>query len=188
MTFSIEVQMKFFAGIDPGLDGCLCLILPDGKVEFRDVPTFTIKSGKKQKRKYNIPAMAELLAPLQKRFQRVDSSGFEVLVALELVHAMPGQGVTSMFSMGHGLGIWEGLLAAFRIPFQFVTPQRWKKLLMDGQGQDKDASRQIAMRLFPAQADRLNLKKHHNRADALLLAEYLRRTGLPERVEVEEIA
>lgn len=46
--------------------------------------------------------------------------------------------------------------------------------MMNGQGKDKDGSRLVAMRLFPEASDRLHLKKHHGRADALLIAEFLR--------------
>ena len=88
---------------------------------------------------------------------------------------MPEQGVTSTFSMGHGLGLWEGILSALGVPYQMVTPQAWKKAMMAGQEKEKDASRQVAMRLFPSTIPKLSLKKHHGRSDALLIAEYLRR-------------
>ena len=38
----------------------------------------------------------------------------------------------------------------------------------------KDESRARALELFPAAVDYLRLKKHHGRADALLIADYLR--------------
>jgi crossover junction endodeoxyribonuclease RuvC len=81
-----------------------------------------------------------------------------------------------MFTMGRGLGTWEGVLAGLGIPYELVTPQRWKKALMDGMGKDKDASRLQAIRLFPAIAGQLARKKDDGRADALLIAEYGRRT------------
>jgi hypothetical protein len=40
---------------------------------------------------------------------------------------------------------------------------------------EKDESRLKALQLFPQCADNLKLKKHHGRAEALLMAEYLRR-------------
>jgi crossover junction endodeoxyribonuclease RuvC len=55
-----------------------------------------------------------------------------------------------------------------------VTPQRWKKTMLDGQGKDKDAARFKAQALFPQ--IELHLKKHDGRADALLIAEFARRT------------
>ena len=44
----------------------------------------------------------------------------------------------------------------------------------------KDASRVKAMQLFPLAAKDLSLKKHHGRADALMMAYYAAITGVPE--------
>ncbi|MGL4498487.1 MAG: hypothetical protein ACRCU2_05435 [Planktothrix sp.] len=95
------------------------------------------------------------------------------IIIIENVHAMPGQGVTSMFSFGMGYGIWLGIIAALSIPVEFVTPQTWKKHY--SLGSDKESSRVTALQLFPSQSENLKLKKHHGRAEALLLAEFLRR-------------
>jgi hypothetical protein len=46
--------------------------------------------------------------------------------------------------------------------------------MLDGQGKDKDAARFKAQALFPQ--IELHLKKHDGRADALLIAEFARRT------------
>ena len=97
------------------------------------------------------------------------------LIGIEKIHSMPGQGVASMFSMGEGFGIWQGILQAFFMPTTFITPQAWKKALMAGMPKEKDASRIRAIQLFPSVAEELKLKKHHGRADALLIAEFLRR-------------
>ena len=64
--------MKFI-GIDPGLNGAVC-ILENSKVSFFDTPTFMIKGGKKDKREYNTVEMAEYLS---------FSKPGEVIVALE---------------------------------------------------------------------------------------------------------
>jgi len=101
---------------------------------------------------------------------------FEIrLAALEKVGARPGQGVSSMFAFGRNLGAWEGLLAALRIPYVMPTPQQWQKgLVMPSDGADpKERALAVARRLFPAA--NLTLKKHHGRADALLLAWWARR-------------
>jgi len=97
--------------------------------------------------------------------------------ALERVGAMPGQGVTSMFHFGENYGLIQGFLMAFDIPFELVTPQRWKKAFeVTG---DKNSSIAVAKRLFPG----VNLKRtpgshkgDDGMAEALLLAEYARRT------------
>src|SRR5438132_2118900 len=129
-----------------------------------DTPVARVKGVKKTRTEYQPQAMAALLR---------NFVGARCTTALELVHSMKGQGVVSTFGFGRGLGLWEGILAALRIPYQLIPPQRWKAAMLHGMGKEKDASRIAAQRLFP-NAD-LSLRKHHGRAEALLLAEFLRR-------------
>ena len=128
-----------------------------------DTPTALVE-GESTKRKYLTPSMALLLQP----FQGVRG----VLAVLENVHSMPKQGVASSFCFGEGKGMWEGILAAYGIPTELVSPQRWKKEIMADQGKDKSAARFKAMALFPYLADQLKLVKHDGRAEALLMAVY----------------
>lgn len=152
-----------YIGIDPGLSGAVGVITPEYQHVF-DTPTVMVNT----KRKYLVGAMACLLRPFANRQ--------DVIVILENVHSMPKQGVSSSFSFGEGKGMWEGILGAFDMPFDLVSPQRWKKEIMADQGKDKSAARFKAMALFPALADQLKLVKHDGRAEALLMAEYGRRT------------
>lgn len=101
---------------------------------------------------------------------------------LERVGAMPKQGVTSTFSFGENYGFIKGLLTAYSIPFELVTPQKWKKEF--GVTRDKNTSISVCKRLFPdvdlRKTDRCR-KDHDGKAEALLLAEYARRKfGRPE--------
>lgn len=95
---------------------------------------------------------------------------------LEKVGAMPGQGVTSMFSFGKSAGFIEGVLAAYGIPYQLVPPQTWKKAF--SLNSDKQTSIEVCQRLFPdvslMRTDRCK-KPHDGMAEALLMAEYARR-------------
>ncbi len=154
-----------FIGIDPGFDGAVAVLDDDGPVvAVCDTPTLVVTgAGDKSKRVYNVSAMLDILAPY---------AGIPARVMLEQVHAMPGQGVRSMFVFGEGLGLWQGILAALQIPYEMVPPRRWQSILLHGMGKGKDAARVKAMRLFPT-VD-LSLKKHAGRADAILLAEYSR--------------
>jgi hypothetical protein len=151
--------VKTYIGIDPGLDGAVAII-EEGKDPFLfDTPTLEVGD----KRDYDGREMALILKSFNEN----------AVVALESVHAFPGQGVTSMFRMGAGLGRWQGILDALGMVYSMIPPQRWKKELMDGMPKEKSASIIRAKQLFP-RAD-IRLKKHDGRADALLLAEYLRR-------------
>jgi len=158
-------------GIDPGLDGAVGCI--DSNGEFRsvhDTPTIATKRGSKKYRKYNVAAMVTLLREMS-RGKR------QLVVALEEVHSMPGQGVRSMFNMGYGLGLWEAIVVSLGIGLQMVQPTTWKRKMV-GIGADKEVSRLVAIRRWPAAAEALSRKRDHGRAEALLIAEYVRQTTL----------
>lgn len=105
-----------------------------------------------------------------------DASELPCIACLEHVGAMPGQGVTSMFTFGQGFGFIQGILTAYWIPFELVRPQKWKKeFSITG---DKNSSIAVCKRLFPG----VNLlptercrREHDGMAEALLMAEYARR-------------
>ena len=98
------------------------------------------------------------------------------MCCLEKVGAMPGQGVTSMFSFGKSAGFIEGVLEAFSIPYQLVPPQTWKKAY--SLNSNKQTSIEVCRKLFPAvslmRTERCK-KPHDGMAEALLMAEYARR-------------
>jgi crossover junction endodeoxyribonuclease RuvC len=71
------------------------------------------------------------------------------VAVIEKVGSMPGQGVASTFSFGMGYGQIQGLLAGLGIPFELVTPQAWKKLVLAGTTKDKDAAIAYCRRAFP---------------------------------------
>ncbi len=88
---------------------------------------------------------------------------------VERAQSMPKQGIASTFKYGVGYGTILGVLAALQIPYTLVSPQKWKKAF-GLIGKDKEASRALAIQWYP-KAD-LYLKKHHGRAEALLIARW----------------
>lgn len=100
----------------------------------------------------------------------------DMVAAVEKVGAMPGQGVTSMFSFGQSFGFILGVLTALGIGYQLVPPRVWKKEY--SLTNDKGKSIEVCKRLFPG----VDLKRtgrcktdSDGMAEALLLAEYARR-------------
>lgn len=94
---------------------------------------------------------------------------------MEFVHAMPGQGVCSMFSFGRASGVADGALALALpgVPVEEVTPQKWQnyyRALLNIPRETEFDSRAIATQLFPDYADLFKRKKDHNTADAVLIA------------------
>ena len=139
-----------YIGIDPGKDGALAMISDVGAASVAVFDPDIYKSALRA-----FPGQARAV--------------------LEHVGAMPGQGVTSMFSFGENFGYIKGLLEAYQIPYELVRPQRWKKAFgISG----KNQSVEVCKRLFPGVSLRRTercKKDHDGMAEALLMAEYARR-------------
>lgn len=147
--------------IDPGLSGAVGVLRDGAFLAVEDMPVVAKGSGS-VKSEVDPAGLISLL----KRLAPADEA---VAVALERVNAMPGQGVSSTFSLGDSFGCARSAVAACRFELTYVTPVQWKKHY--GITTDKEMSRALAVRMFP-QAP-LNLKKHADRAEALLMARWL---------------
>ena len=157
-------------GIDPGISGAICFF-EDGQVkEIIDMPVMA--DGKKNKRQINGPQVYNEILKRINKFQKKD-----IIVVIEQVSAMPGQGVTSMFNFGQSFGVIKGICAALSLPIYFVRPSKWKKhfnLIKT----NKDASRTKVIEVYPEISSKLHRKKDSNRADAILIALYFNDTQL----------
>lgn len=144
--------------IDPGASGALAFFNPEvGTLDIIDTPTVQIKRGAKLKTEISAQMLSAIIRPRQPD-----------IAILELVGAMPGQGVSSMFQFGRGVGMYEGALAALQIPVTYITPQGWQKAVNARSG--KDGNRQRAAEIYPAYAQLFARKKDDGRADAALMA------------------
>lgn len=136
---------KYFLGVDPGKTGACALI--DGECLTCEICDFT-----------------DHPVSFLRKFDKQVCHAY-----IEKVHAMPNQGVVSTFSFGENYGIWQGIMRTLEIPYSLVSPQYWQKELGLVKSDKKDKpSLILAREIFPAAP--LNLKKHHNRSDALLIA------------------
>jgi crossover junction endodeoxyribonuclease RuvC len=93
---------------------------------------------------------------------------------------MPKQGVASTFRFGVAVGIIRGVLMANGVSVHYVAPTVWKKH-WGLNGKDKEAARALAILRHP-KLPGLHLKRHHGRADALLMLEWYREVMLREPV------
>ena len=148
-------------GIDPGVSGAISIIR-DGKISMiYDMPIML--DGTKSKRQINAAELANIF------FQ--EKIGEDDKIILESVSAMPGQGVTGMFSFGQSFGVIKGVCAALKLPLHLVRPVKWKKhynLL----NSEKDASRTKVIEMYPYIAPMVSRKKDSNKADAILIGMY----------------
>lgn len=160
-------------GIDPGLDGALALLI-DNRVHVWDMPTMKVKRGTKFKREVSPVMLAHTLREID---LMAESAGVanDLRAYVERVGAMPGQGVTSMFSFGRSLGLIEGVLAGLTIPFELIPPGTWRRGMSVREG--KDGSRLRASELWPSQAGLFARVKDDGRAEAALIAAFGRKRG-----------
>jgi crossover junction endodeoxyribonuclease RuvC len=129
MSISIQHTYMNIIAFDPGQKGGIA-IHHQGTTTAQPMPI----AGKA----IDLPAIAEIV-----RSNQPD------LAVIEKVGSMPGQGVASTFTFGMGYGQIQGLLAGMGIPFELVTPQAWKKLVLAGTCKDKDAAIAYCRRAFP---------------------------------------
>lgn len=150
-------------GIDVGLSGALALLGESGLIDVQDMPTMLKGAGSgKVKNEVNPAALSEVLRAY------ADGHADDVLVVIEQVSSMPGQGVASMMSLGDSRGCVRGVVAARGYPIEWLSPVKWKKHY--GIGSDKELARAKAINLYPG-AD-LARKCDHGRAEAILIARY----------------
>lgn len=154
-----------YIGIDPGLYGAVAALDRKGRlIEVVDTPT--LKPKGKGKAAYIPAQMAAVI-------RRLTEGRDVAVVGLEKIGAMPGQGVSSMFRMGEGFGLWQGIIAALGLPLEMVVPAVWKRVM--NVSADKNISIAAAQRIIPTAAPYLTRKKDDGRAEAILIAEFYRR-------------
>ena len=156
-------------GIDVGLTGALALLTDKGLQAVQDMPVMMRGNGTGSvKNQIDSMALCDLLkawlCPYDKN---------EVMVSIERQSPMGGgQHASSIFSLALSAGIIEGVVASRGYPHELVAPNVWKKALgLSAKVADaKGMARTMAQRMYPSAE--LHLVKHHNRAEAILIARH----------------
>ena len=156
-------------GIDPGINGAISILENKKIIDVFDTPTMI--DGKKNKKQVNGSQVSNIIK------ERLNNNNKEIVVVVEHVNAMPGQGVTSMFNFGQSFGVIKGICSALSIPIYFVRPTKWKKYF-NLIKTNKDASRTKVIEVYPEISSQLSRKKDSNKADAILIARYFNDTQL----------
>jgi crossover junction endodeoxyribonuclease RuvC len=153
-------------GVDPGVSGAVAIIdigleVPKVVALF-DMPTVTIKVGKKNRQRIDVLSLA----------LKIDA--FSPMLHAAIIEEVGQVGTDadpfSSFVFGFATGVVHGVLNTCMVPTQTVKPHIWK--LSIGVSSDKSTSIAKAHRLFPESKEHITLKKHDGRAEALLLAWY----------------
>ena len=158
MTF--DPTQGWIVAIDPGITGAVALLdLDNNRIDAIRMPV--------RNNKVDVRKLAEHGSNLRTWFTLAD------LIICEQVHAMPGQGVRSMFSFGRSTGIILGAAQALcRGPVIEVTPQQWKKTL-GLVGRPKEAAREYSVSTFPEMGS-FDLKRDLGHHDAACMAIWAR--------------
>ena len=152
----IVADPKIFIGIDPGKNGGVTVI--------NDMPNYESVIA------FRCPDSPSKMAYSLMATIPTEISYENVLVMVEHVHAMPKNGVVSMFSFGQNLGQWEGILGAFELDVKYSGPRVWMKHYDCKPNMSKKERKRylrgLAEKLFP------NIKMTFNISDAMLIANY----------------
>jgi crossover junction endodeoxyribonuclease RuvC len=155
------------AGIDPDAFGAVALMDRNTGVlvEVIDMPQANVKPAR-------LVDLRQLAAILDEWSPKIGE------VYVEKAWARPNDPPSFAFRVGHNYGGVCGVINAHFIRLHTPSPQAWKKAI--GVTSDKETSRQEASIRYPAECRRWALKKHHGRAEAVLLAAYGRSLLLRE--------
>lgn len=161
-------------GIDPGMNGAIAVVSGQRLVDVYDMPTDEVND-----RRCTSPVrLSAILSQVR------DDLGLGIdMVVVEHVQGVQQSGATSAFAFGRGFGTIEGVVAALGLPMTLVRPPRWTKAL--GVGSNKGTHRVAAMRLWPKESKLFARAKDDGRADAVLLCEWYRRSGVIENRSIE---
>lgn len=151
--------MAVFIGIDPGLRSGAWGAVDHhgGYIDCGDVPTDGDRIDANAFR-------AELLRVIDPR----DVAD----ICIESVGVRPGQGAVSTGRFMRAAGAIEAVCAIVSAPVSYARPQDWKKHF--GLSANKTGAVVLAKRLMPECSEKIKLARHHNRAEALLIAQYWR--------------
>lgn len=155
-------------GIDIGVTGAVAAVDSHGTCAIEDIPTVAIPGKRLVKRRVDALGLMRLV-------RQMVPAGEVGIALIEDVHAGIGPGSVARSSIADSRGRVEAVLELARFDVRAVQPATWKRwfgLIGKGKGDGLEKART----LYPLVGDRLRLAKHHNRADALLLAHYGQRT------------
>ena len=151
--------MKTIIGVDPGVNGGMCLLTPHYPMEVFSFSNKTVDE-----------VCAAMVA-----WTRAAKERGAVSVYLEKVHSMPTDGHVGAFTFGK---VYGGLLFGFKClgcEIMHPTPQLWMEAMECMTGGDKGVTLRKAKAMWPEMFVGKTKPWCLSVADAMLIAEYGRR-------------
>jgi len=165
----------FTIGIDPGSPltiGALVEGKPFKVFTEEEVAVQMVKSGRKTASWVN---QAALITSILREMKALAADmGYTPMVLIERVTIRPNESLSAGVPFVGSMFLSEGICSALRIPYKLVPPSVWKtamKIQVSLQN-PKEPARLRALELWPDSAHLFMRKKDHNRAEALLIAQY----------------
>jgi crossover junction endodeoxyribonuclease RuvC len=155
--------------MDPGISGAVSATRWERRTSvFHRVASMPVEEKASGRRQIDTAGLFQLVGEMTE-------GDCDVRFVIERVSAMPGQGVSGMFSLGDSFGSARAIAACFSPmhPVRLESPAVWKKAL-GLLKKPKSASLRLARRLYPDARPFLARAKDEGRAEALLLAHYAR--------------
>lgn len=166
-------MLKIYIGIDPGKTGAVAALDQDGHyiLMLEDCPVFNVMKRGKRNTEFDFKKMNSMLIS----FLASESEEYDFIFIIEKAQPFKKQGLVSTCSTCLGYGAWLGILAGLSYPIEIVAPKTWQTVMLKDMDRTntKLASINKANMLWP---ELYLKKKDHGQSDALLIAEYGRRT------------
>lgn len=181
-SLAVRRDLPVYVGIDPGAHGAIAFVCGKGHAVI-DIPTYQAERDGGKTTLFDIPAITELF-----RMFRVEMKNRQVNCCVEkTLPNMAGGGKDggskspyNAYKVGCAYYMWPLFLYSWFGNCREFHPASWKRKT-GLWGKTKKYSLEKARKDFP-DAD-LRLMEHHDRAEALILAAYLR--GVLKREGVE---
>lgn len=155
---------QLFIGIDPGARGGAFAIIDE---EGNSVSTFHIPTRDRGVGNTRIDKEVDAVALINK-IAPYSYLNQKPIAFIEMPAPIPGGFLAGLCSLFQSYGMIMATVEGQDISLESVRPATWKKTF--SVGSDKNKALHEAKKLFPAV--NLSLKKYHNIAEALLIAEY----------------
>ena len=156
-------------GIDPGLTGALAILCSRmGLLHCVDLPTCANGTDSGSMRRWIDVRTLDL--ELRKVAEKFDFAREAVFCFIERPIAMPTLPAQTIASQFDTFGVVRALIESktWGQELRYLIPREWKAFFK--LGVDKGASRAACLVLYPDAP--VSMVKHHNRAEAILIAHY----------------
>jgi len=170
------INNTVYVAIDNGSSGTIGIIFPDNTSSFRKTPIKVVTNYQKTKAKnitrIDYPKLVEIFTTYSKN----ELKNWKVFIERPMVNPMRFEATTSALRAFECTLI---CLEELNISYFFVDSKLWQYELLPlgikGAAQQKKASMDIGIRMFPQHKEVITL---HKDADGLLIAEWARRHNL----------